>query len=175
MISSDVDRIERELDVKLPDVYRDALSNYPVPAFAGNSDVMFWDDADALIEYNRSLRAGEESFVDPWPPRFFALGRDDGGCSDALDLEDDLSGVYWFDRAHVAEDVTKPSEEKLSSWISRQVDEMSEYLSELEVDPGSSSADRVEKEAQQGKGCVWVIALLVVLILVGIIYAIIRP
>jgi hypothetical protein len=174
MTSADVDRIERELGVRLPDSYRKAVVNYPVPAFAGNSEVMFWDDADAIIEYNHRLRAGEESFVDPWPTRFFALGRDGGGCSNALDLDDELAGVFWFDRAHISEDITKPSGEKLNQWVSRQVEEMSEYLSELEIELDSEPTERIEKEAQQGKASGWLIAFFFVLILVGILYTIIR-
>ena len=172
MTPADVDRIERELGISLPDTYRKALSDYPVPAFAGNSEVMFWDDADALIDYNRRLRAGEESFVDPWPVRFFALGRDDGGCSDALDLEDELHGVFWFDRAHVSEEVASPSGEKLDQWISRQIEAMTEYLLELDVDIASEPAERIQKEEQQGKGFGWVIVLLFVLILAGILFTI---
>jgi hypothetical protein len=175
MTSADVDRIERELSVRLPDSYRKAVVNYPVPAFAGNSEVMFWDDADALIKYNLRLRAGEESFVDPWPSRFFALGRDGGGCSDALDLDDELAGVFWFDRAHVSEEIAKPSGEKLSEWLCRQVEEMSEYLSELEIDLDSEPAERNEKEAQQGKASGWLIVFFLVLIIfVGIFYTFIR-
>lgn len=174
MTSADIERIEAELSICLPSVYREAVLDYPVNPFSGNSEVMFWDDPDALIAYNLALRAGEVSFVDAWPTRFYALGMDDSGCADVLDLKDELSGVYWFDRSHVSEAVDMPSEEKFIQWLARQTEEMREYLSELGVSLESSPDERRKKEAEQGNGFVWVIFLFLAILLVGILLTILR-
>ena len=87
MTVEDIKRVESALGITLPSAYSKVLAVFPVPAYAGNSEMMLWDDADALIALNRELRKGR-SFEKPWPRRFFALGQDAGGCSDALDLDD---------------------------------------------------------------------------------------
>ncbi|MCP3958390.1 MAG: SMI1/KNR4 family protein [bacterium] len=97
MTPDELDRIESELGITLPELYRQAVDPYPIPALEGNTDWMFWDDAEALISLNRRMREGER-FRDPWPARFYALGKDAGGCSDALDLEDPEYGVFERDR-----------------------------------------------------------------------------
>ena len=163
----DVERIEQELHISLPQAYKDAVTNYPATAFRGNSDQNLWDNADELIRYNLELRAGDVSFVDPWPKRFFALGLDGGGCSDALDLEDPESGVYWFDKSHVSDEVSVPSPEKLSDWLKRQTDEMETYLLELGLTLVSSSEDferaEAEEHKQQGRSCIlfFIVAFLI--------------
>ena len=64
MTEADLDRIERELDIRLPAPYRNFMAAFPLSACAGNAETELWDDADALIEVNRELRAGMK-FVDP--------------------------------------------------------------------------------------------------------------
>jgi len=46
---NDVSRIESALLITLPAAYRELLTSVSVPAYVGNSDTAFWDDADRLI------------------------------------------------------------------------------------------------------------------------------
>ena len=92
MTGNDAARIESSLQVTLPAVYRDLLTSFPLPAFAGNTDTAFWDDADRLIQLNRELRSGT-SGLRAWPTHMFALGRDAAGSSQAIDLR---SGELWW-------------------------------------------------------------------------------
>ncbi len=91
MTPDELDRIEFELSITLPELYRRAVDPYPIPALARNTDWMFWDDAEALIALNRRMREGKR-FRDPWPARFYALGEDAGGCSEPLDLLTEVPG-----------------------------------------------------------------------------------
>jgi hypothetical protein len=171
MQAADIARIERELEIQLPEAYKKALASYPIPAYAGNSETMFWDDADRLIALNLELRRGH-SHVAPWPVRFFALGQDHGGCSDALDLDDPEHGVFWFDRQHVDATTSSTSPEKIEVWLMRQVKDYTSDLIDAGVDPDQSPEQRelIEKEAV-GKGCsalMIVIVILAIVLLVGI-------
>jgi hypothetical protein len=169
MQASEIDRIERELEIKLPDAYRKALLSYPIPAYAGNSETMFWDDAGRLIALNLELRNGR-SPVDPWPVRFYALGQDDGGCSDALDLDDPEYGVFWFDRQHVDVEASSRSPEKIESWLMRQVKDYTSDLIDAGVDPDQSpeQRERIERE-NVGKGCSTLMIATIILAMVLLI------
>ena len=147
MTSDDLDRIETELGIRLPKTYRKAVDPFPVPALQGNTEWMFWDDADALIELNMQLRE-DEKFREAWPARFYATGEDAGGCSDAIDLEDPEFGVFWFDRQHVVVDDEERSSEKLDAWIARQIEDSTHDLEAEGIDPQQSPEERSIIEAQ---------------------------
>lgn len=171
MQPSDIAKIERELEIQLPEPYKKALLSYPIPAYAGNSETMFWDDADRLIALNHELRRGR-SPVAPWPHRFYALGQDSGGCSDALDLDDPEHGVFWFDRQHVDAGTNSRSPEKIEAWLMRQVKDDTSDLIDAGVDPDQSpqQRERIERE-NVGKGCsslMIVIVILAIVLLIGI-------
>jgi hypothetical protein len=110
--------------------------------------MMLWDDADALIALNRQLREGR-SFAKPWPRRFFALGQDAGGCSDALDLDDPEFGVFWFDRQHISVGAEERSPEKIEQWLTRQVRELSSDLAGDGIDPTASPEQRKQGEEKE--------------------------
>ncbi|RYD60296.1 MAG: hypothetical protein EOP83_19720 [Verrucomicrobiaceae bacterium] len=141
MKHSDIARIERELEIQLPEAYKKALLSYPIPAYVGNSETMLWDEADRLIALNLELRRGRLS-VDPWPARFFALGLDDGGCSDALDLDDPEHGVFWFDHQHIDADIDTRSPEKIEAWLMRQVKDHTINLLDAGIDPDRTPEQR---------------------------------
>jgi hypothetical protein len=171
MQPTDIARIERELEIQLPEAYKKALASYPLAAYAGNSETMFWDDADRLIALNQELRRGR-SPVAPWPVRFYALGQDHGGCSDALDLDDPEHGVFWFDRQHVDATTSSISPEKIEAWLLRQVKDYTSDLIDAGVDPDQSPEQReqIEKESV-GKGCsslMIVVVILAIVLFVGI-------
>jgi hypothetical protein len=53
MNQQDISKIEKVLQINLPKVYKEHLLNYPIAAYSGNSETMFWDDADKIIELNQ--------------------------------------------------------------------------------------------------------------------------
>ena len=148
MTSEDIKRVESALEIKLPSAYTKVMTVFPLPAYAGNTEMLMWDDADALIALNRELRKGR-SFVKPWTSRFFALGQDAGGCSDALDLEDPEFGVFWFDRQHVQVGESERSPEKIEAWLTRQVRDLSSDLAGDGIDPTISPEKRKEIEQKE--------------------------
>ena len=97
MSPDDLDRIERELAISLPRAYRAALSPFPVPACRGNSDRDLWDDAEELIAWNRSLRAGSVG-APPWPTRMFSVGTAGASSCYAIDLDAERAPVWWVDQ-----------------------------------------------------------------------------
>jgi hypothetical protein len=145
MTAEHIKRMASALGITLPTAYTKVMTVFPVPAYAGNSEMMLWDDADALIALNRELGEGR-SFVKPWPRRFFALGQDAGGCSDALDLDDPGFGVFWFDRQHIDVGEENRSPEKIEQWLTRQVRELSSDLTGDGIDPMTSPEKRKESE-----------------------------
>ena len=109
----------------LPAVYRDLLTSFPIPAYAGNSDSSFWDDADRLIHLNRELRSGTAG-VQAWPAHMFAIGRDAGGSSQAIDLR---SGeLWWVDRGHLDVASSYKHQESLKAWADKYVRGLGEDL-----------------------------------------------
>ena len=172
MNQQDILKIENKLNVDLPTAYKESLLNYPIPAYVGNADTMFWDDADSIIELNLLLRT-KVQFRDAWSKRFYALGEDDGGCSDAIDLEDENFGVFWFDRQHIDVKSKQRSDEKIGDWIKRQYDDYTHDLEADGIDPNGTPENRGKIEESNSKGgCLSLILLVVigVLIVISILF-----
>jgi len=148
MTGSDASRIESSLQVALPEPYRDLLTSFPVPAYAGNSDTAFWDDADRLIELNRELRGGA-SGVRAWPAHMFALGRDAGGCSQAIDLR---SGeLWWADRGHLDAPGSYKHRESLKEWATEYFDDLRTDLTGEGGDPSGTPGQREAVEERNAR------------------------
>jgi SMI1/KNR4 family protein SUKH-1 len=160
----EVDKIEQALEVKLPDAYRRLVEAFPVPAFAGNSDLAFWDHADRLIEYNRELRSGPK-YIKPWPTHFYALGRDSGGCSQAIDLR--TGELWWADRGHLeGGQGTHKHTESFEEWAATYFKDLREDFAGEGGDPSGTPQQRAEFEARnarasarRGLGCLFIVVL----------------
>jgi hypothetical protein len=171
MTLEDTKRIEQALGITLPKHYVSIVTRFPIPAWAGNSETSFWDDADALIGLNLELRE-KEGAREPWPDTFFALGRDAGGCSDALDLISPSYLVFWADRGYLTDVLTIPSKETIEQWILRQTKDMTSDLIADGLDPNSHPEIRRQQqdaEAKSGFGsCIFLILIAAALIALGI-------
>jgi hypothetical protein len=105
MTSSDFDRIEAALDLKLPPFYRTYMLNYPrwlaerQPEW---SDVEHWEfanDPERLIHFNeyvRGLEPGEFFDDGPWPVHYFVIGSEGEQNWYFLDLARCSEAVYLF-------------------------------------------------------------------------------
>lgn len=175
MTSEDLARIESSLEIRLPDAYRRVLQSFPLPAYAGNSDTDVWDDAERLIELNRELRSGG-SFVKPWPTHFYALGREAGGCSQALDLR--TGDLWWADRGHLDGAGSYKHTESFDAWAR-------EYFgglrSDLEGEGGDAAAPpeaRAELEEKNARANVrlsgWLVAAVLLLIVAAVTWKLTR-
>jgi hypothetical protein len=153
LTAGDLTRIEAALGVSLPDVYRRLVVPFPIPAYAGNADTELWDDPDRLVELNRELRAGV-AFVRPWPPHWFALGRDGGGSSVALDLRDPAGPVWWADRGHLDSGAGGPESPSLEAWAQDCLAGLRDDLADAGVDPDGppEARERASEEAARA-GC----------------------
>lgn len=115
MTDEDVDFIERELTVTLPNAYWSALVPFRVPALAGNTDYQLWDDARKLVELNRELRAGSR-FRPAWPPYLFAVGDPHGDEMIAVDTRDPEGPVWWLDHGVVDHQASYQSHSRFVDW-----------------------------------------------------------
>ena len=171
MTADEINRIEQELGITLPPAYHDFLVPFPIPAFRGNNEIMLWDNVEEIVRLNKELREGDKH-RDPWPKRFFALGEDSGGCSDAIDLDDPEFGVFWFDRQHIDLSEGQRSDEKLEQWLARQIKDITADLMADAIDPDAAPKERREKESAgvkaQSLGCVLVLLILAAVLLIGV-------
>jgi hypothetical protein len=84
MIESDFDRIERELGITLPAVYREMVLGRPFLAGGITRQVAFVDDVDELLAVNRECRRSGH------PRTHFAIGfAEDAARAYGLDLTRD--------------------------------------------------------------------------------------
>ena len=148
MTGNDAARIESSLQVTLPAVYRDLLTSFPLPAYAGNTNTAFWDDADQLIQLNRELRSGT-SGVKAWPTHMFALGRDAGGCSQAIDLRS--CELWWADRGHLDATSSYKHRESLKEWAAEYFQGLGEDLTGEGGDPAGTPQQREVVETRNAR------------------------
>lgn len=88
MTSDQLDRVERELGIRLPSNYRALVVTYPAGLGSSGPDYELLDDPEQLIAINRRLR--EEGFFGmPWPAHFFSFGGDGTGNEYYLELDRD--------------------------------------------------------------------------------------
>lgn len=122
MTEQDLMRIERELDIHLPDDYRKAVLNYPIRADRGTSDSWLYDNAEALVKLNREYRNGF-SGLPPWPAHYFIVGETD--CMPYfVDLTKSPSPVFSADRGNLKWVSTEA--ESLPAWVNALLKEMRE-------------------------------------------------
>ncbi len=162
MTLQELTQIEEALEITLPSVYKRLMQDFPIPAYAGNTEISLWDDAKALIALNKRLRK-KEFAREPWPRRFYAMGEDDGGCSEAIDLEDPEYGVFWFDRQHIGIEKDQRSPKILESWL---VEEVRDYTQDLVLnghDPMATPEQRdQEVEESSNYGCYIMIFIIII-------------
>jgi hypothetical protein len=160
---ADLDRIEAELSIRLPDAYRDTMLEFPIAACVGNSDTDLWDDAAALIRFNLELRRGAPGGVPPWPPHLFALGHGGDGSPYALDLRDPSLPVWWVDHGAVASPGSGPVGSGFADWFRRYVDDVVHDLEADGIDPRGTPKERDLAEARNARqSCVAFLAFLAV-------------
>ncbi len=123
MTSDDLDRVERELSLRLPGDYRALVLAYPAGLGASGPDYELLDDPDQLIAVNRGLR--ERGFFGlPWPAHFFSFGGDGSGNEYCLDIRRDPSPVWFADHEGTIYTEEWPS---LEAWLAERKQEQIEW------------------------------------------------
>ncbi len=126
MTSEDLDRIERELGVRLPATYRALVQAYPLGLGPSGPDYELIDDADQLIATNRYFRK-HGFFGQPWPAHFFSFGGDGSGNEYYLDLRRDPSPVCFADHEGSLYTEQWPS---LEDWLAERIKDEAEWQAE---------------------------------------------
>lgn len=171
MTEADLDRIECELKITLPTVYRQFMVPFPIPALAGNTDTGLTDHADQLIKDNRELHV-ELWEEDPWK-HFFCLGVDGSGSCHALDLRGTDGPVHWVD--HCSLDPEPSAGESFSKWSKRYVADLRFDLEATGYSPDWTPQELEQAQARDfRRGCKATIVFIVVTVAVVVgVYAVI--
>ena len=156
MSPEDLDRIERDLGINLPDSYRSVMSGFPIPAFAGNSDTDLWDDADALIERNLELRTEHVKGHGPWPSHCYFFGDPLTACGYALDLRKPDAPVLWVDHCDLDARASGEVAPSFAAWAEQYVAKVRGDLEKDGIDP-----DGAPDAAHPGTGCLGGLLMLV--------------
>ena len=167
MLQSDVDAIEAELGLRLPEEYKRTVLAYPIPAYRGNAETGLWDNAKRLIALNKELRAGAPGGVKPWPAHMFAMGQLDDGCPVALDL-DTPGHVWWVDRSHLDGLGTHRVSESFPEWLAQHLSDLREDLEGDGIDPEGTPDERQFARAPDSRyffGCVVVVVLVLAFVI----------
>ena len=165
MVEDDLNRIERELQIALPEAYRHLMVNFPVPALAGNTDSGLSDNADQLIKDNQEMRGATWWLPLEWPEYFYCLGVDGGGSSHALDLRGPDGPVIWADRCHL--DPDDPTAQPFSKWAAQQVADL-----RFDLEANGYSPDWTPQELKRAQdrdmssGCKAVVVFIIVTVAV---------
>jgi hypothetical protein len=79
--------MEEKLQVVLPTAYRQVVTSFPWPEFAGGTEFSLWDDAALNVERTLEYREGYGG-APPWPSDYVHIGDDDDACPYALRCSD---------------------------------------------------------------------------------------
>jgi hypothetical protein len=168
MTETDLQLIERELGIILPDSYKRALVPFPIPALVGNTDYPLWDDAQALIRLNRDLRKGTR-FSPAWPTHFFAIGDPHGDELIAIDLRAPNAPVWWLDHGFIDSKKNFQSHARFTDWLQ---DFNRDTRSDLEMDdynpddsPERLKMDQNRDMKHSSLGCF----ILIILVVLGLV------
>lgn len=169
MTEGELNKIEVALEIKLPTWYREFISPVSLPAIRGNTDTELWDDADALIKLNRELRSGFSS-VKPWPANFFALGRDGGGSTCAIKVDEPEPLIFWADRCHLnANDKGQNFTEWANDFFEGEKTNLFECGGNLETS-ASEYKKLLKENAKSGCGATLIVAAIFSLMFIGGIF-----
>lgn len=165
MNDEDIKRIERELGIALPSVYRRHLVPFPIPALARNSDSELWDDPSRLVALNQELRAGDRHRK-PWPTHLFAVGELDGESYVAIDLRSPEAPTWWIDHGYIDAKGSGQTHERFEDWVGAYVDGLRTDLSDDGYDPDGTPQQletKLKEEVRQSlRSCAFFVAALVI-------------
>lgn len=134
MTDKDIEFIERELMIALPESYQRALVPFRIPALMGNTDYELWDDARRLVELNRELRSGSR-FRPAWPHYMFAVGDPHGDEMIAVDTRHPEGPVWWLDHGILEHEASYQSHSRFIDWVEEFYRDMRQDLEGDGYDP----------------------------------------
>jgi hypothetical protein len=160
MTEAELNTIESELSLQLPEAYRKAICPFPVRAYVGNDDTDLWDNPTNLIELNRRVHDKEQ-----WPANLFAVGCDPGGAMSAIDLSSADAEVWWVDR-DIRAPGTYATRQSFRDWANELLESMrsGEYRDgfDPENDPPGTREQYEPLKPIHILGCIGVIILIAV-------------
>jgi hypothetical protein len=160
MTPADLQTIESSLAIRLPEVYRRKVSPFPILCLSGNRDTQLWDDAGALVAYNRKLRARASG----WPEYLFAIGQNEGDPGVmALDLRlPDTAPVWFIDHEDPNAAGSGQTHASFDDWVEPYIAGLRQDLVEDGIDPDASPANYAASTARVAR---WELRLLLFLAL----------
>ena len=169
MTEADMQTIERELGITLPEVYRKAVCPYPIPAWGGDVESELWDDASALVKLNRELRGGIYG-MQPWPEWLFSVGGD-GEAYIGIDLRDPNGPTWWLDHGHISNESSGKTHDCFTSWVNEYVKDIRDDLTgdgyNPDATPEEYAAQAKADAARNSRSCLLVIIVLAAIALLA--------
>lgn len=99
--SSDLKKIERSLEIELPQEYKEILGNYPRSADRA-LETCLSNREDWVIRQNKMVRRAKNSSCPrkDWLPKYLVIGEDGHGNRYYIDIRQSPSPVYLYEREH---------------------------------------------------------------------------
>lgn len=134
MNKNDLDKIEKELEIKLPESYRLVMENDLPTALKGNSNFDLWDNPDVLIKRNIELRKGDSGFKQ-WPNKLFFIGDPLTACGNAIDLSSQDSPVWWVDHCDLDGKGSGEISPSFKNWVETYLTDIRNDLENSDIAP----------------------------------------
>lgn len=168
MTADDLDQIERELSIRLPEIYRKTVSPFPIPALAGNADDELWDNPTKLIALNRELRAGSTR-RQPWPEHLFAVGEMDGESDVAIDLRYPEAPTWWVDHGYLENDGSGQTHSRFADWAREHIEGIRSDLAGDGQNPEGTPEERAAIQEAEFRGSLRGCLVVAVVLILGVV------
>jgi hypothetical protein len=114
MTGPDLARIEQQLGIQLPVVYKGLVTRWPFAEDAGTTEGALWDDADALIDENLRLREKKQL-----PQHLFVIGNS-GSALFAIDVREADPAVWYVEHDDWKSKHSGETDESFATWAPQQ-------------------------------------------------------
>ena len=123
MKAVELNRIESELQIIIPENLKSIWENYPLKGAAGNSEHCIWDNAESITSENKRLREKRN-----WPNDLLFIGDDGAGNQYAIDINNPKVpiGIEFEDanKRFNPLDGLELKRETLAGWFTSEIKEM---------------------------------------------------
>lgn len=89
MIENEINKIERALDIKLPEYYKNVMLNYPFIEDKETINWSLWDKSEEIIEWTKKYQSGY-SRGPKWEHHMLLIGSEHDACPLMLNLKNGI-------------------------------------------------------------------------------------
>ena len=137
MFENELNRIEEELNICLPHVYKVFMADYPLRHYVNNASTDLWDEPSEIIERNKRCHTCWAKGFIAWPNYLFFIGNSLCSASYAIDLRNDSAPVWFVDYDAVESKSTGVISSSFAEWATNYIEDLRSDLIVDGVDPDS--------------------------------------